>query len=179
MNGKMPELRELHRVWLAGTFERFERPLVAYARCLLRGDIEAARDVTQEVFVQLCKEPWPEIESKAEAWLFRVCRNKSLDRIKRWENRMHKQIDTESWNAASDQLASDPAVACQEMEILDRVRDTVRQLSDRHQEILGLRLQQGLSYQQIAEVTGLSVSNVGVQLHEAIMKLRVKLKGIR
>jgi RNA polymerase sigma factor (sigma-70 family) len=177
MNSTGPGRAESHRAWLATTFQRYEKPLVAYARCLLHGDVETARDVTQETFVQLCKEPWPDIESKAEAWLFRVCRNKSLDRLKRWERRMHKQIESESWNATADDHVADPARQFQEGETIELVRGMVRELSERQQEILALRLQQGLSYQQIANVTGLSVSHVGVQLHDAIMRLRLKLKA--
>ena len=35
-----------------------------------------------------------------------------------------------------------------------------------------LRLQAGLSYREIAEVTGLTVGNVGFHLHEAVRNLR-------
>ena len=90
---------------------------------------------------------------------------------------MHKQIESESWNATADDQVADPAQQYQEGETIELVRSMVRELSERQQEILALRLQQGLSYQQIANVTGLSVSHVGVQLHDAIMRLRVKLKA--
>ncbi|MFN9433547.1 MAG: RNA polymerase sigma factor [Planctomycetota bacterium] len=38
-----------------------------------------------------------------------------------------------------------------------------------------LRLAQGLSYKQIADVTDLSVSHVGVLLHQAVKRLRQSL----
>jgi RNA polymerase sigma-70 factor (ECF subfamily) len=43
------------------------------------------------------------------------------------------------------------------------------------QEVVQLRLGQGLSYKQIAEVTDLSVSHVGVLLHQAVKRLRESL----
>lgn len=45
------------------------------------------------------------------------------------------------------------------------------------QEVVQLRLGQGLSYKQIAEVTDLSVSHVGVLLHQAVKRLRQSLAG--
>ena len=48
----------------------------------------------------------------------------------------------------------------------------LERLSPRQQEVLRLRLDAGLSYREIAEVTGLTISNVGFHLHEAIRNLR-------
>ncbi len=48
-------------------------------------------------------------------------------------------------------------------------------LPPRQQEVLLLKFQHGLSYKQIAHVTGLSVSNVGFLIHTAIKALRQKL----
>ena len=62
-------------------------------------------------------------------------------------------------------------------EQLDRVRLQVDQLPGRQQEILRLRLHDNLSYKQIAEVTGLTVTNVGFQLHQAIATLRTRVEA--
>lgn len=43
------------------------------------------------------------------------------------------------------------------------------------QEVVQLRLAQGLSYKQIADVMDLSVSHVGVLLHQAVKRLRQSL----
>ena len=51
----------------------------------------------------------------------------------------------------------------------------VASLPDRQQEILRLKFNGGLPYRQIAEVTGLTVTNVGVILHTAIGKLRKQM----
>ena len=44
------------------------------------------------------------------------------------------------------------------------------------QEVIRLKFQNDLSYREIAEITGLSISNVGVQLHNGLKQLRRKLK---
>ena len=48
-------------------------------------------------------------------------------------------------------------------------------LPDNQQEVVRLKFQDNLSYRDIAEVTGLSVSNVGYLLHMAVKRLREQL----
>jgi len=45
-------------------------------------------------------------------------------------------------------------------------------LPPRQQEVLQLKFQNDLSYQQISEITEMSVSNVGVLIHNALKTLR-------
>ena len=45
-------------------------------------------------------------------------------------------------------------------------------LSANQQEVIRLKFQHGLKYREIAEVTGLSVTNVGFLIHTGIKKLR-------
>jgi RNA polymerase sigma factor (sigma-70 family) len=51
----------------------------------------------------------------------------------------------------------------------------ISQLPSNEQEVLMLRMQQGLSYKQIAEVMELSVSHVGVLIHQAVSRLKQEL----
>ena len=48
-------------------------------------------------------------------------------------------------------------------------------LPEAQQEAVYLRFQGGLSYQEIAEVTGKSVSHVGVLLHSAVKAIRAHM----
>ena len=49
-------------------------------------------------------------------------------------------------------------------------------LSPNQQEVVRLKFQAGLSYRQIAEVTGLTVTNVGYLLHAALANLRERIR---
>ena len=100
-----------------------------------------------------------------EAWLFRVCRNRAIDTLRR-----HKKITTVSIDSAS-------AVGVQATEVVAEEPDTVllaalKKLPENQQEIVRLKFQEDMSYADISEVTGLSVSNVGYLLHMAIKTLR-------
>lgn len=48
-------------------------------------------------------------------------------------------------------------------------------LPEKEQEVVRLKFQEGMKYREIADVTGLSVSHVGVLIHTAIQRLRKEL----
>jgi RNA polymerase sigma-70 factor (ECF subfamily) len=158
--------------WLEQQYALLQQQLIRYAIRQLHGDHEAAKDVVQDAFAKLCSQPWPEIQDHCRAWLYRVCRNKAID-LQRSEGRMSQSTQPMA-NVAEIQDTGRASVESQldQAEAMELVRNQISRLSKNQQEVLRLRLQENLSYREIAEVTGLSVSNVGFQLHEAICSLR-------
>ena len=71
----------------------------------------------------------------------------------------------------------DPSSLLQKKESLSRVQSMLADLSENQQEVVRLKFQAGLSYREISDVTGLSVSNVGFLLHTAIKTLRQNLRA--
>ena len=69
-------------------------------------------------------------------------------------------------------VEQDPSQSMELQESTDQLARQIARLSDNQQEVLRLKFQGGLSYQEIADVTGLTRSNVGFLLHTAIGKLR-------
>lgn len=176
--GPGPELTDLPSTppvqWVAEMFGRLEVPLVAYARRQLWGDLDGARDIVQDAFVKLCQEAWPDIEPHATAWLYRTCRNRAID-ISRREGRMNAIHTVTDVASLRDRTEHGPDHRAEEGEQLEQLRAGVGQLTEQQQEVLRLRLHDGLSYRQIAEVTGLTITNVGYHLHQAISQLRTRL----
>ena len=68
----------LDATWIYEVVERYERPLVRYAARLL-GDVEHARDVVQDTFLQLIRQDHSKLDGRLPEWLFTVCRNRALD----------------------------------------------------------------------------------------------------
>jgi len=157
--------------WINAAMAEHESALLRYAYHFVH-DIDTARDIVQDTFLKLCRQDQDEIRPKLVKWLFTVCRNRAID-IKRKESRMKPSPDyqlEERPDASPDaegQLVKKEATA--------GLLQHVATLPDRQQEILRLKFNGGLSYRQIAEVTGLTVSNVGVILHTAIGKLRKQM----
>lgn len=150
--------------------DRYERPLLAYASRMLGGDWQGAQDAVQETFLRLCREDPTKIESRVAAWLFSVCRSRVID----MQRTNHATPIDASQVSVPDPMPDASEVACEAEEKV-HLDHLVDKLSPRQQEVLRLRLQAGLSYREIAEVTGLTVGNVGFHLHQAVRSLRDSL----
>lgn len=161
--------------WLQSVFDRLERPLLVYCQRLTGGDTDRSQDCVQEAFLRLCKTSRAQVESYVDAWLFKTCRNIAMD-IHRQESRMAKQ----SHELATSTMASreaDPHEAIVDREQKATLQECIGSLPALEKEAVLLRLGQGLSYKQISEVMDLSVSYVGVLLHQALGRLRSTMKS--
>jgi RNA polymerase sigma-70 factor (ECF subfamily) len=112
----------VHKGWLRDQLKGFEGPLLRYAS-RLTGDLESARDVVQDTFLRLCRQPPEQLE----------------------------QLNGHLRPAS------------------------VAALPPRQREMVHLKFSEGLSYKEIANITGASVSNVGFILHTAIKSLRQRM----
>jgi RNA polymerase sigma-70 factor (ECF subfamily) len=150
--------------------DRYERPLLAYACRMLGGDWQGAQDAVQETFLRLCRENRQKIESRVAAWLFSVCRSRVIDM-----QRTNHSTPIDASQVTVADPAPDASQVASDAEQQHQLAGMVDRLSPRQQEVLRLRMQAGLSYREIAEVTGLTVSNVGFHLHAAVRNLRDSL----
>jgi len=73
--------------------------------------------------------------------------------------------------------AADPASAASGREEASGVLRWLNQLPEDQQEAIRLKFQEGMSYRQISEVTGHSVSNVGFLIHAGMKELRARLSA--
>ena len=161
--------------WIKCAIEEHEGSLLRYANHFVH-DLETARDVVQDTFLQLCRHPDEELRPRLAQWLFTVCRNRAID-VCRKERRMKLAPEnqlTDHLDGQSDESV-DPVARLEKSETAQGLMQQVERLPDRQQEVLRLKFNVGLSYKEIAEVTGLSSTNVGFILHTAISKLRQRL----
>jgi len=105
-------------------------------------------------------------------WLFAVCRNRALD-VCRKEKRMKAITDQQAASQISREEQQERLL--ERHDSFERVQLVLATLSENQQEVVRLKFQDGLSYRDIADVTGLSVSNVGYLLHTAVRRLRERL----
>lgn len=157
--------------WIRWVVEEYETPLIRYA-VSLTNNLDTARDVVQDTFLRLCAADLTQIEDHLLEWLFTVCRNRALD-VYRKENRL-KPLDDHHL-AGVESSDPSPVAALERRESAVEVMDALKSLSPNHQEVVRLKFQHGLSYQEISNITQLSVSNVGFILHIALRKLRRQL----
>lgn len=68
-----------------------------------------------------------------------------------------------------------PDIRVEQSETSDTIARLMGDLPDNQREVIRLKFQSGLTYRQIAEVTGLSPSNVGFLIHTGITTLRKQM----
>jgi RNA polymerase sigma factor (sigma-70 family) len=157
---------------IASALSRYEGPLLRYASRLL-GDVDRARDVVQDTFLRLCREDPARLDGRLAPWLFTVCRNRVID-VQRQDGRV-EALDERALEAQPSG-APGPARVLEAREDLESVLRLLATLPASQQEVVRLKFQAGLSYQEIASVTGLTVNHVGVLLHNALKALREKIR---
>ena len=158
--------------WVRAAVERFEGALTLYARHVLGGDAERARDVVQEAFLRLIGQDRGKVEPHLTEWLYTVCRNLAID-VRRKERRMERLSDARADSAAS--VAPPPGERAEQDDAMSHVLHSLKELPRNQQECIRLKFQSGLSYKQISEVTNLTVTNVGFLIHTGLKTLRQRL----
>ena len=144
---------------LAGEFYR-----VAFY--ILEDEAEA-EDAVQELFLKL----WSGRDAldgirNPKGYGIRVLRNLCLDRIRRSRKMETPAVLPEpEWPGRQDE-------AVDEKERLAKVLDAIKSLPYRQREVLTLRTLDGLSYEEIAERTGMNQLTLRVVLSQARRKIR-------
>lgn len=153
---------------LAAVFETEEGALLRFAYGLT-GRREVAEDVVQDAFLRLHTH-WDEVEN-ARAWLFRCVRNLSLNHLRDHAREVSEEAGK---GAASAERPPDAAVG--RMEAVGMVRMLVAELPEADRELVRLKYEEELKYEEISKRTGMSVGNVGYRLHHALKGLADSLR---
>lgn len=148
---------------------RYEVPLLQYT-ARITGNNERARDVVQEAFIKLQRNGALAPE-KTATWLFTVCRNSALN-VCRKERRI-MFLDEEIIESQRDEQPM-PFERMEQREASGFLMKILATLPARQQEVLQLKFQNNLSYQEIAEITKTTANSVGVLIHTAMKTLRQK-----
>jgi len=170
----MVEIDEKNRL-LKEIMAEHETALLRYATRILN-DADTAQDVVQNTFIKMLNgwvngaKPTPQLKG----WLYRVTHNNAIDHIRK-ESRLRvlheKQAEQQEVEDAAKQQCP-----FEREEAMNLALEHLRKLKPEEQQVVLLRLQEGLSYREIADVTKRSKGNVGCILHHAVKKLSKSLK---
>jgi RNA polymerase sigma-70 factor (ECF subfamily) len=133
--------------------------------CRLVGRVEAAQDLTQEVFLRVSRAGVPATDpAGARAWVFRIARNLALNHLRDARRQPVPAPEADRTAPAVQELAVALAQALASLGDLDR-------------DVFLLRETAGLSYEEIASACDISVDAVRARLYRARNELRVALDG--
>ncbi|MGQ0541000.1 MAG: RNA polymerase sigma factor [Blastocatellia bacterium] len=154
---------------------RYQRPITGYIFRML-GDFESSLDVTQEVFIKVYNslEKYSS-EYKFSTWLYRIAHNAAIDHMRR--NSVNTQsLETESSDGAYQLQIESPGPSPEQErernEWRTEIDAVVKCLPTAYRDLILLRHSQDLSYDEIAEVTGLPLGTVKNRLFRAREMMR-------
>lgn len=159
---------------LAELFTAQESALLIYARKIVNND-ETAQDVVQEAFVKLhgCFET----VQQPRAWLYRTVHNLAMNQLRSQRRLVSFQaMETESGQWPDPRPLPDDQIA--RLEAIGQTRLCLEVMDARSRELIRLKFEEGLSYQQMSQRTQLTVSHVGYLLHHALKQLASDLKKL-
>lgn len=138
------------------------------------GDAETADDVTAQVFERVLVNIGRYRPERAPfaAWLFAIARNGVNDHFRAQKRRRWLSLQVLRDRASADPRPEEVLV---HNETCAELLAAVACLSDRERDLIGLKFGAGLTNRRVAELTGLSQSNVGVILYRAVRRLRTEL----
>jgi RNA polymerase sigma-70 factor (ECF subfamily) len=156
-------------------FTALEAPLLGYA-LRLTGGREVAEDVVQEAFMKLHAQ-FEQVQTPRR-WLYRTVHNLALNQRRRSAKLVPLHPAGDGEGSASDHTP-DPAPLPDEqiirLEGIGLVRICLETLDARSRELVRLKFNEELSYQEISARTGLTVGNVGYLLHHALKDIGQEL----
>jgi RNA polymerase sigma-70 factor (ECF subfamily) len=165
---RLKKAHSLDRNTLGGIYDEFQPLLYSYIYRRV-GEVELAQDLTADVFRRflqaMANGNGP--NNHLRAWLYRVAHNLVIDHYRRAERHRGQPLQ--------EQLASDeagPAALAEQQIQCQRVRSAMDRLTTDQQEVVALKFLDGLSNDEVAQITDKTVGAVKALQHRALAALR-------
>lgn len=157
-----PTLPELYDAHAAGLFHYFTS---------FTGNEADAKDLLQEFFIKLARQTIPAGIANLRAWLLRLAHHHAID----WLRRHRVRRDAEE-AAPVEMFATheDPDQA----ELAQRLTRALTLLPLEQRSVAQLKLWDGLTFEEIAEVQGIPLNTAASRYRYALEKLRSELRPL-
>jgi RNA polymerase sigma-70 factor (ECF subfamily) len=151
-------------------YGRYAKLVYGVALAIL-GSREEAEDLTQDVFVSLCRPTaYDQERGSLTAFVTTMTRSRAIDRL-RWRVRSARLLET--WNEATP-FAQGPTMPCEHVSIrraVERVRAALAELPGERRQVLEMAYYGGLSQQEIAAELDTPLGTVKSRSRRALLEL--------
>jgi len=166
--------------------KRYQRRAYAVALGMVH-DGDDARDICQDAFLRVHKNLVTfEGDSQFFTWLYRIVMNLCIDHLRKKRGERVEFDDTRGPEDSIDdsgiaprRLGFDPQRALADKELRGQIRGALDKLSATHRAALIMREIDGLSYAEMATVTGCSVGTIMSRLFHARKNMQKLLLGYK
>ena len=139
-------------------------------------DAQTVDDITAQVFeVALANiHRFQPARGSFASWIFAIARNTINKHLRARKLRRWVSLDTLAHQLTDDSPTLEEIVS--QNERLARLMPLISELDDRQRDLVALKFGAGLTNRRIAQLTGLTESNVGVILYRTLHYLRARLR---
>jgi RNA polymerase sigma-70 factor, ECF subfamily len=172
LNGSEPAFGEI--------VTRYQRPIFGLIVRMIR-DPGRAEELAQDTFVKAFRALHTyDVQRKFSSWLLTIAHHVAIDHLRR------NTLDTQSLDAmlddgdrsfeVADARAATPAALAERGELAAAIQSAIGRLRPEYREVVTLRYERELDYDEIAEITGLPMGTVKSALHRARKELAEHLE---
>jgi RNA polymerase sigma-70 factor (ECF subfamily) len=163
---------------------RFKDPLTNYVYRFL-GEFDEAHDIVQETFLRVYKHRHSYNQvGKFSTWLYTIASNLAKSELRRGGRRHSHSINDmvtgaggdRDWDVLDPELTPDSQVDTAIK--LRMVQQALMQISSTYREVVILRDIQNMTYEEIAEITGLELGTVKSRINRGRAQLQELLRDI-
>jgi RNA polymerase sigma factor (sigma-70 family) len=146
-------------------------------------DAGDAEDLLQEVFYELVEavrllKPIEQVG----AWLFRVARNRIIDRFRKREPEGLRDLSIDDETFSLDELLPSPEAGPESVfargVLLEEIEAALDELPEEQRDVFVAHEIEGCSFKELAAETGVSVNTLLSRKHYAVIHLRRRLRDI-
>jgi len=163
--------------------EKYEKELYNFFLRAVGGDRDDAADLTQQLFINLYNSAGRyKPTSSFKTFIYRIARNIAISHYRRSssvESVSIEELEDEGVQVEEFSAETNPLENLQSRELDSAFVKALGSLPEEWRVILELRVGRDLSYKEIAEITGRSLSSVETIIFRARSKLAEELKDFR
>ena len=179
----MSRVREGDRDAFEALVLRYRQPVLNFVARTLR-DLSEAEDVAQQTFVQVWKSAHRyEVTARFSTWLFTIARNLCLNELRRRSRHPADSLDEGSGGDEdlptkhyADPTVRLPGEVLASGELVEKVEEAIADLPDAQRTALLLCREEELSYEEIAQILGTSLSATKSLIFRGREAIKLRLK---
>lgn len=159
----------------AGIYDRYFSKVYNYVRYHVRLPADAD-DITARIFEAALGRigTYDPARAPVQVWLFGIARNALIDWARARARRGEVSLEDIGERAGAEPRAEDLAERKEEAALL---LEAVSGLDERSRDMIALKFSTGMTNREIALMTGLSESNIGIIIYRAVKKIQADLDG--
>ncbi len=166
-----------------GNFNNFRKlieltsPFAYSVAFRILGNEDQAKDVVQETMITI----WQKLKRIKSAevyktWIYRIVVNKCYDHMRKRKRNPEFVTDEQTWELISNRISVEPSVTLENSETAKIIGILTKKLSPRQKTVFVLSDLEGMSNDEISEITGISKSAVKANLYHARKSISEKVE---